>query len=703
MDLSDPSHPPGELRFEAGVAWLTLDQPRRSVNTLSSRFLLWLDDVLAGLEANGARGLVIRSAKPSSFVVGADLEELASWTDSAGVERLLLRGHELLARLEGLPFPTVAAIHGACLGGGLELALACRWRVATDDPVTRLGFPEVKLGLIPGLGGTQRLPRRIGPLAAIELLAGGRELQPKAALSLGLVDELCHPADLARAALARLAARPRRPRFRAADLLGLLPGGKSLLFALPRRRISRAARGQYPAPLAALEAVAHGWCRPPSRGLGVEAESFARLVVGSEARNLVALFFVKNEVEARAASLARIGREVTRLGVVGAGFMGAGVAHLAAEKGLVVALRDRDLPALSRGVAQARSLSRDRGLKKGLTATALATERQRLRPTLDAGSLRGSQLVIEAVFEELAVKRQVLAELEAVVGPECVIASNTSALPIGDITHGCRRPERVVGMHFFSPVAKMPLLEVIRHRGTCDPALATAVALGRRLGKTVIVVGDGAGFYTTRVLAAMLNEACWCLAEGASIEAIDRAMVAWGWPVGPLTLMDEVGLDVGHHVAGLMRETFGPRIEAAPVLAKLVEAGRLGRKSGLGFYRYSASGGKRADRQLARQWSMKASPLTAEAITERCFFALVNEIARTMADGVISNPMDVDLGALFGFGFPTFRGGPLREAERLGLPRLVERLIELSERLGPRFEPAPRLLEMAETGASFYE
>lgn len=703
MDRPPPTSTPGTLQFEDGVAWLTLDQPGKKVNTLSGRTLLWLDDILAKLEANGARGLVIRSGKPSSFVVGADLEELATWTDSLGVERMLARGHALMARLEALPFPTVAAIDGACLGGGLELALACQRRVATDHEHTRLGLPEVQLGLIPGLGGTQRLPRLIGALPALELLTTGRKLNAASALRLGVVDETCHSADLRKAALRQLRQPARRRRLGSVlEWAALIPGFKNLIFALPRRRVRAATHGHYPAPLAAVNAVVDGLGRPLAIALALEAASFARLVVTPEAKRLVAIFFMKNDVEARAAALGRGARPVSRLAVVGAGFMGSGIGQLAAEKGFTVALKERDLAGLARGMAQASAITAARSRRERQPPSRTASQMRRLRPTLAPASLRGAELVVEAAFEDLAVKRAVLAEVEAVARGECVFASNTSTLPIGEIAAGCRFPERVVGMHFFSPVAKMPLLEIIRHRGTSDRTLATAVEVGRRLGKTVIVVRDGTGFYTTRVLSAMLNEATWCLAEGARIDAVDEAMVAWGWPVGPLTLMDEVGLDVGAHVATVTAAAFGERVEAPPVLARLIAEGRYGRKSGRGFYRYDRPGKKRPDRDFYRLLDWQSGSLSANEITERCCLALVNETARAMSEGVIENPMDVDIGATFGFGFPAFRGGPLREVERLGLSRVVERLAHYHERLGPRFEPAPRLVEMAAAGSTFY-
>ncbi len=701
----------GSLQYQEGIAWLVLDEPGKKVNTLSSRTLIWLENHLAELEADPPRGLVLLSGKRAGFVAGADLEELAGFSDPEGVTRLLKRGHALLGRLEGLPFPTVAAIHGACLGGGLELALGCTWRVATEAPETRLGLPEVQLGLIPGLGGTQRLPRLIGVPAALDLIATGRAIDARRARSLGLVDETCHRANLESAAVGLLGRRPPRRRLvgfgaRAVTFLAKVPVAGALVFAKARREIQAKTGGHYPAPLAAVAVMASGLPKPLPRGLEVESEAFARLVVTPAAKHLMAIFFMKNDVEARAAKLAETARPAirkgtARVGVLGAGFMGAGIAQSLAAKGVSVVLKDRDLPALSRGMKQAAGLFADLGKRRRLPRAELATAIARLHGSTDLAAFRGVDLVIEAVFEDLDLKHAVLREVEAVAPERMIFASNTSTLPIADIARVSRRPENVVGMHFFSPVHKMPLLEVIRQPKTGPMTVATAVEIGRQLGKTVIVVGDGPGFFTTRVLAPFLNEAAWCLTEGASVEQIDTALTRWGWPAGGLALMDEVGLDIGLHVGGVMRAAFGERIEAPAVLEKLVAAGRLGRKSGRGFYLYSGKA-KKVDRSLYPLLGWQPAEIAAEEIADRCFLAMLNETARTLEEGIIGNPIDVDIGVLFGFGFPAFRGGILREAERQGLSRIVDRLERYADRLGTRFRPTELLRSMAASGSTFY-
>ncbi len=675
------------------------------MNTLSSRLLAAFEEWLGDLEGQPPAGLVVTSAKPDTFVAGADLEELAGLTDRTAVLALLRQGHGLLSRLERLPCPTVAAIHGACLGGGLELALACRFRVATSATVTRLGLPEVELGLIPGLGGTQRLPRRIGVPSALELLLTGRRLDARSALRRGLVDEVCDPPDLALAA-ERLARRRGCPRpslaARAANRVARWPGLRGAIFGPARKQVLARTHGHYPAPLKALEVVAEGLRLPLPRGLELEATAFAELVLSATARNLMGLFFLKKHVEAEAAAVAKGTGPVERLGVIGAGFMGAGVAQLAATKGYSVVLVDRDQPSLDRGIKQVGDLFGALEAKGRLVGEQAAAARARVVPTLGMAELAGVDLVIEAVFEDLAVKHQVLGALEAVAAERLVFASNTSALPIASIAAASRRPGRVVGMHFFSPVAKMPLLEVIHQPGTDREALATAVAVGERLGKTVVVVADGPGFFTTRVLAPLLNEAARCLLEGATIPEIDHAATAWGWPVGPLTLLDEVGLDVARHAQGVMTAGLGPRFEAPPPLARLAAAGRFGRKAGRGFYRYQGQA-KGPDESVYALIGWQARPLPAEDVADRLWLAMLNETARAIEDGILTDPQAIDLAVVFGFGFPPFRGGILREADCRGLRWVVDRLRSLDERYGGEaLAPAPLLMRMAAAGERFY-
>jgi len=712
--------PPGRLTVTDGIAWLVLDDPEKKVNTLSTRIMGWFEEQLGALE-DGCRegrlkGVVITSGKPGNFVAGADIEELQGLEDESQVLDMLHRGHGLTARLGGLPVPTVAAIEGSCLGGGLELALACDYRAAAETDATRLGLPEVQLGLIPGLGGTQRLPRLIGVPDALDLILTGKRVPAKKAYRLGLVDTVCHPADLRRAAVTLVdrgkptAAKSRPKPFakKAADLAARLPLAEKLVYGKARETVMKKSGGHYPAPLAAIEIVREGMALPLDRALDLEAGAFTRLVTSDVAKALIGIFFMKNDVDGRAKELAKKGREVERIGVLGAGLMGAGIAQVLAQKGRQVAIKDRNRDAVARGLASAAKVFDGRVKRRRMTAVEKKTAMARIHGTTDDEPFERVDFVIEAVFEDLDVKHQVIRQMEAIRRPgkgrPQIFASNTSTIPIARLAEASEQPKNVVGMHFFSPVHKMPLLEIIRQPATSEETLATTVAVGLEMGKTVIVVDDGAGFFTSRVLGPFVNEAAWILSQGASIERIDRVMRRWGWPVGPLELLDEVGLDIAHHAGQVMIPYFGDRMEAPPAFQRMLDDGRLGRKAGKGFYEYS---GKKKEPDPAvyelLEWREASSgELPDEEIVERCWLQMLNETARCIEDGVISNPTDIDIGVIFGFGFPPFRGGILKQADRTGLAEIVEALDGYAERYGSRLEPAGLLREMAKSGKTFH-
>ena len=715
---------PATVVVRDGVAWLLFDAPGKRVNTLSYQLLDWFDGQLATLAGQPLRGLVLRSAKPDTFIAGADIEELERLSDRTAVRELLRRGHELAGRLAALPFPSVAAIHGACLGGGLELALCCDWRVASEHEKTQLGQPEVQLGLIPGFGGTQRLPRLIGVAAALDLILTGRQVSASRARRLGVVDEVCHPAILDRVAVGLLARGKRRGSrggagaklelgSRVADLLARTPLGHKLVFDKARAETLKKTEGHYPAPLRAIDVVEKGLRLPLAEALAVEAEVFVELVVSETAKSLIGIFFMKNRVEGKAAELAKTARPVPRVGVLGAGLMGAGITQSIAHRGTPVVMKDKDLASLGRGMKYCADRETELVVRRRQNEIQRKAALARIHPTLEYEAFRHLDLVVEAVFEDLGVKQQVIREVEATAPPSLIFASNTSAIPIAELAHASRRPAQVVGMHFFSPVHKMPLVEVIRHRGTDPSVVATTVALGRAMGKTVIVVGDGPGFFTSRVLAPFLNEAIWCLLEGATIEEVDGALKAWGWPAGGLSLLDEVGLDVAYHAGQVLLARLGDRLDPPVAFQRMIDDGRKGRKAGRGFYRYdgavprAGSGAKTGkekvpDPAVYELLGWQPRPLAAGEIAERCWLQMLNEVARTMEEGILRDPDAVDVGVIFGFGFPPFRGGILREADRVGADEIVRRLDAYAERHGKRLAPAPLLREMAARGERFH-
>ncbi|HET7251537.1 MAG TPA: fatty acid oxidation complex subunit alpha FadJ [Gemmatimonadales bacterium] len=695
-----------------GVAVVTLDTPGAPVNVISRVVKEEMYELLAELERDAnVKAVAFFSGKPDNFIAGADIEEFVQLKSTADAEQLSRDGQALLDRVAASTKPTVAAIHGACLGGGLEFALACRYRIATDHPKTQIGLPEIQLGILPGAGGCQRLPRLIGARAALDMILAGKSERAAKAFKLGIVDELVPPAilpDIALAAARRLAQDP-VPRRRRGGFLGTLldgnPLGRLLVFRLAKRQVLAQTKGNYPAPLAALEAVRHGLSHGMKEGLQREAQLFGQLALTDVSRKLVQIFFATRELKKDpGAPGAPPPAEVHRLAVIGSGFMGAGIAGTAVvQAGIDVRLKDADLGRVAKGLLAARDIVNDRLTRRRITKF----EHARLVASLSGSDqytgFGGAELVIEAVFEELSVKQQVLRECEAVLPATAVFASNTSTIPIARIAEGSKRPEQVIGMHFFSPVARMPLLEVIPTAATAPQTVSTAVGFGRRLGKTVIVVKDAPGFWVNRILGPYMNEAAHLLLSGVRAEEIDAAMVQFGFPVGPITLLDEVGIDVAQHAGDVLQAAFGERLTPPAALAALVKDGRLGRKAGKGFYTYP--NGKKGDVDASIYPLLGVQPnggIPAAEIVQRLTYAMLNEAARAVAEGVVRTPRDGDIGAIYGFGFPPFRGGPLRYLDDLGSDRVFAEMQRLAERLGPRFTPSEAIVDHARSLVRFY-
>ncbi|GJG87148.1 fatty acid oxidation complex subunit alpha [Gemmatimonadetes bacterium T265] len=709
-----------------GVAVATFDLPGAPVNVLGPAAAVAFGLLLDRLDRDAnIRACVLRSGKPDAWIAGADIEQFATLRDATDAEALSWQGQAMADRVERCRVPVVAAVHGACLGGGLEVALACAWRVATDDAKTTFGLPEVQLGLIPGMGGTQRLPRRVGLQAALDLILTGTTLRARQARKLGIVDDLVHSAILMDVALQRareLAGGQKkrggvaRPRSAAALLLDGNPVGRTIVFSRAREQVLKKTGGHYPAPLAALDAVHDGYIRGREAGLKQEARRFGELAVTGVSRELVYLFHATTALKKDDAATPGVApRRVRQLGVVGAGFMGAGIAALAARRGTPVRLKDGDLARVARGVDAVRALLRDALVRRRATALEVGAQQALVTGTADYTGFRRADLVVEAVFEDLALKRRVVDDVED-AAPDAVVATNTSTIPVREIADGATRPERVVGMHFFSPVAKMPLLEIVRTAESAPEAVATAVAYGRQLGKTVIVVGDGPGFYVNRILAPYLNEAGWLLDVGVPVERIDAALVGWGFPVGPFQLMDEVGFEVAARAGQVVADAFGARLTPAPALQRVLESGRAGRKGRQGFYRYDANGrragvdasvyaiaGVRPLSGVALGTERVAdgappSPYGAAPIVERTVYPMLDEAVRCLDDGVIGSPRDGDVGAVFGIGYPAFRGGPFRTLDALGPAAVVQALDALARLHSGRFAPGAGLTAMASEG-----
>ena len=706
-----------------GVAVLRFDLPGEPVNTLQADFAAEFERLLAELERDAkVKAVLLMSGKENSFIAGADIKMLSVIERAEQASELSRAGQRALTTLSDFRVPVVAAIHGACLGGGLELVLSCSARVATSHEKTTFGLPEVQLGVLPALGGTQRLPRLVGVQTALDLLLTGKQISAQRALETGLIDELVPPAILlevaARLALARAERRPARaPRRRrwfgkeqwSEFALADNPLGRKLLFEQANKKLLIRTHGNYPAPERILQVVKLGLAKGVAPGLEAEARAFGELCVSPEARALMHVFFASTELKKDRGHDAEgvVARPVQRIAVLGAGLMGAGIAQVSAMHAQIdVRLKDQDEGTLSKGLKYAREIC-DQRVKSGrLTPSERDRSMARLTATTDYAGFDAMDVVIEAVFEDLELKRRVLGEVEAHTNKRAIFASNTSSLPIAKIAEGARRPEQVIGMHYFSPVHKMPLLEVVVTDLTLPWVTATCVELGKRQGKTVIVVRDGAGFYTSRILGPYFSEASFLLSEGVAIERIDDALTKWGFPVGPIALLDEVGIDVSSKVGQILHEAFGERMPASPFVERLLTDERLGKKNQRGFYAYGLSKKrekKEVDRSVYALLSLEPnSALGEHEIAERCALQMINEACYCFGEGILRAPRDGDIGAIFGLGFPAFRGGPLHYVDALGASAVVRRLEAYRSSCGARFEPAPALAEMAHTGRTFY-
>jgi 3-hydroxyacyl-CoA dehydrogenase/enoyl-CoA hydratase/3-hydroxybutyryl-CoA epimerase len=699
--------------MRGGVAVVTFDLPNESVNKISQAAGWELEELLDRLAQDEVvKAIVLRSGKPDVFIAGADIEEFVRLRTPDEATRLSRDGQLLMQKVADSPKPVVAAVHGACLGGGLELALACRYRVASDHPKTQLGLPEVQLGLIPAAGGSNRLPRLIGVRAAFDLILTGKSIPAAKALRIGLIDDLVPEAilvDTAVAAAERLARGTRHARKRrsvTAFALDGTPLGRMLVYRKALAQVEAKTGGHYPAPPRAIDVVRIGMEDGMAKGLAAEADAFGELAMTDVSRRLVEIFFATTALKKDDGVPAGVAspRPVRRLGVVGSGFMGAGIAGTAAlVAGVQVRMRDAELPRVGKGVRAAIRILEARLKRRRLSRHEFARQQALLSGTGGWTGFHGAEIVVEAVFEDLAVKRQVLEEIARQVPVDTVIATNTSTIPIGEIAQSVPHPERVLGMHFFSPVEKMPLLEVIPHEGTTAEPVVTAVHFGRRMGKTVIVVADTPGFWVNRILSPYLNEAGFLLEEGVPIEVIDDAMTGWGFPVGPVALLDEVGLDVAEKAGKVMHQGFGERLTPSRVIGVMRADDRLGRKNGRGFYFYKDGHKTGADGSVYRLLGVRnASEVDPERVRDRLVYAMLNEAAAAMSEGVVRTPRDADIGAVFGIGFPPFRGGPLRTLDAVGAGEVVAKLEKLVVLHGPRFAPAPVLLELARVGGRWY-
>lgn len=687
-----------------GIGWLKIDVANEKMNTLQAAFVDQVNDVLAELTHHPElKGLVVYSGKTNNFIAGADIRMLAKCETATEAEALANKGQQLFNALENLPMHVVAAIHGPCLGGGLELALACHSRICTDDDITRLGLPEVQLGLLPGSGGTQRLPRLIGVANGLELMLTGKQVRAKQALKKGLVDQVVPQTILLQVAeQVALTTKPIRTHSFQDWAMAGNAFGRSVVFDQAAKKAQQKARGCYPAIDAILDTVKYGLEKGIEAGLEQEAKVFGDLVMTAESSALRDIFFattaMKKETGADAEPI-----NIERIAILGGGLMGGGIAHVSAMKaGLAVRIKDITNDGIQHALAYNYAILNKQRQRHIIRKPQLQQQMLRITGSTDYRGIAHADVVIEAVFEDIALKQQMVQEIEANTFEHTIFATNTSSIPIHQIAANAQRPQNIVGLHYFSPVEKMPLVEVIPHATTSATTIATVVALAKKQGKTPIVVADKAGFYVNRILAPYMNEAAQILLAGEPIEHIDTALLNFGFPVGPITLLDEVGVDIGAKISPILVTELGERFATPAMFDVLQQDGRKGRKSGKGFYLYNTNN-KEVDKSVYTLLGITPEQQLTEAnISIRCTLMMLNEAARCLHEGVIQSARDGDIGAIFGIGFPPFLGGPFHYMDHLGIDLVVDMMREYSDAHGERFAPCDYLVEMAQQEKRFY-
>lgn len=700
-----------KLKFQNEFAVIEFDQLDSKVNVLSAVIMAELEKIITELsKKNGLKGLCILSNKPDIFIAGGDIKEIERMSSVSEAREIVQAGQKILNRLEGLAFPSIALINGACLGGGLELALACDYRLASFNNKVKLGLPEVKLGLLPGFGGTKRLPRLVGLRKGLEMILSGSTASSSQALKIGLVDGLVSESRLLEEAIAFLRQQRSKRKIYSPRLKGWMNIfldksfiGRLILKSQARKFVLKSTKGHYPAPLEILEVVSGNYSFSLERSLEREAEAFGKLAAGAISKNLISVFYLVEKYK-KAKWVEAVPRKITKCALLGAGVMGGGIAQLFSFYGLAVRMKDLNFAALGKGLAQAKKIYDSAVKKKGLKAGQADFRMGLISPTTSYSGFSNADLIVEAVAEDIHIKKIVWNEVNEAAAPDAIFATNTSCLSVSSMTEGVRNKGRVVGMHFFNPVHRMPLVEIVRTGQTSDETIATAVNFCKSIGKTPIVVKDSCGFLVNRILLPYLTEAGFLLEEGVSFERIDNICQRFGMPMGPFTLMDEIGLDVGYKVALILQENFGPRMKVAEILNKVYAQKWLGKKSGKGFYLYQGKESK-VNKEIYNLISRTSGQvLKDDEILKRMLYRMINEAAMCLEEKVCSESSDVDIGMIMGTGFPPFRGGLLRYADAIGLDQITADLEKFKEKFSlPRFAPCEYLLSLGKSKERFYK
>lgn len=703
------------LRIDKKIAILEFDQPESKVNVLNTNSMQELSDALdeiANKPKSEIEALIITSKKDGIFIAGADIKEIENITLPKDAIDKAEKGKQVFDKLERLDLITLAVINGACLGGGLELALACKYRTAGFSDRVKIGLPEVMLGIIPGWGGTQRLPRVVGLVTGLDMILGAKVVSSKDALKYSLVDRLfpdsrleIESIDFIRDILSRKVSAARKKKKKLLQrFLEDSPLGRMVVFSQAKTALLRKTKGFYPAPLKVLEVIKKTYGSPGRKGFILESDAFGELAVTGISKNLIKVFYLNEEfkkfswVDSRIKPL-----EINKCGIVGAGIMGGGIAQLLASRDVPSRLKDINYDQIKHALKTASSIFKYALRKRKLKPYQVEYKLGLISPTLTYRGFENTDLVIEAIVEDLDIKKNVFKELSGVTSLSTVLASNTSSLPIIEMARSTTSPDKVVGLHFFNPVHLMPLVEVIKSDMTSDETLATAITFARKIGKVVIVVKDVPGFLINRILLPYLNEAGFLIEEGMTIERIDKLACQFGMPMGPLELIDEVGIDVGYKVAKVLEHGYGARMKVAAILEEVKQRGFLGKKSGAGFYLH------RGERKIPNADIYKfigpsaRRPVSGEIALKRMMYIMINEAARCLEENVVDRPEVVDVGMIMGTGFPPFRGGLLRYADSAGIDNIVKDLQYFEKEFdGIRFKPCTNLLDMLEKRRGFY-
>ncbi|MEI7997914.1 MAG: 3-hydroxyacyl-CoA dehydrogenase NAD-binding domain-containing protein [Candidatus Omnitrophota bacterium] len=697
---------------ENNIATITFDQSDSKVNVLSTATLLEFERILDQFKnPSSLKAVIIQSAKKDIFIAGADIKEIESITEASDGKAKAQAGQRILDKLEDLPTLTIAVIDGVALGGGCELALACRYRIATFNEKIRIGLPEVNLGFIPGFGGTYRLPRLLGLQGALKLILSGLPVDSKTALKMGLVDRLYPQVGLASrikefvGEISQSSKKRKYPAVASKGMNAFLNNnfiGRQIVFNKSRESVLRATKGFYPAPLRALEVIQKASLLSRRAALDIESSTFAELAITSISKNLVKVFYISEKFK----KLSVPGAEnippvpVAKAGVIGAGIMGGGIAQLLTNRGVRVRLKDVNYDAIAKGLKAAYDVYMQSVKRKRMKASEVDVKMAMVSGSLDYSGFANVDIVIEAVVENMDIKKKVFAETSLNVSDKTILASNTSSLSVTEMSKSIKDPSRMIGFHFFNPVHRMPLLEIITTVNTSQETIVSTLEFAKRLGKIPILVKDAPGFLVNRILLAYINEAGRLLDEGGRIEHLDKIATDFGMPMGPFTLSDEVGLDVGVKVLHILENGLGSRFKPSDIFNKVFELKLLGKKSGKGFYIH---GRQRLVNAQVQAFVKGTSRLEDQKALERMLYIMINEAAQILQEEVVDTPDTVDIGMIMGTGFPPFHGGLLRYADSLGIDKVVSDLLELQNQFKDgRFKPSDYLLNLKAQRRKFY-